>query len=73
MCNAGLGFIMCVAEHIKSPCLKLIQLSGKPGGNSWPRLVIMLILKILLRADNAYNDDDIYIYMLLICIYVYKL
>ena len=34
--------------------------SGKPGGNDWPRLVVLSII-LSLRAYNAdYDDDDIY-------------
>ena len=32
--------------------------SGKPGGNDWPRLVVLSII-LSLRAYNAdYDDDD---------------
>ena len=43
--------------------------SGKPGGNDWPRLVVLSII-LSLRAYNADydDDDDIYIY---IYIYIY--
>ena len=40
--------------------------SGKPGGNDWPRLVVLSFNLISLRAYNANyddDDDDIYIYM----------
>ena len=36
--------------------------SGKPGGNDWPRLVVLSII-LSLRAYNAdYDDDDDDIY-----------
>ena len=37
--------------------------SGKPGGNDWPRLVVLP--SISLRAYNANydDDDDIYVYV----------
>ena len=37
--------------------------SGKPGGNDWPRLVVLSFNLISLRAYNANYDDDIYNYM----------
>ena len=41
--------------------------SGKPGGNDWPRLVVLSFNLISLRAYNANydddDDDDIYIYI----------
>ena len=46
--------------------------SGKPGGNDWPRLVVLSII-LSLRAYNADyddDDDDIYIY---IYIYIFSL
>ena len=39
--------------------------SGKPGGNDWPRLVVLSFNLISLRAYNAnYDDDDMHIYVL---------
>ena len=32
--------------------------SGKPGGNDWPRLVVLSFNLISLRAYNANYDDD---------------
>ena len=41
--------------------------SGKPGGNDWPRLVVLSFNLISLRAYNANydddDDDDIYKYL----------
>ena len=40
--------------------------SGKPGGNDWPRLVVLSFNLISLRAYNANYDDDDDIYILLL-------
>ena len=38
--------------------------SGKPGGNDWPRLVVLSFNLISLRGYKAnYYDDDIYIHI----------
>ena len=39
--------------------------SGKPGGNDWPRLVVLSII-LSLRAYNADYDDDDDIYIIII-------
>ena len=41
--------------------------SGKPGGNDWPRLVVLSII-LSLRAYNADYDDDDDIYIIIIII-----
>ena len=44
--------------------------SGKPGGNDWPRLVVLSII-LSLRAYNAdYDDDDDSVLYILIKVFV---